>query len=85
MPALLKRGKTVLMLASAGKLQRMEQERRSFIDELSELKPRLEASEARVEALQEELKRSHTQAAAAAASADQRIQASSCGGCCTAK
>ena len=84
MPALLKRGKTVLMLASAGKLQRMEQERRSFIDELSELKPRLEASEVRVEALQEELKRSHTQAAAAAASADQRIQASICGGCCTA-
>ena len=58
----------------AGKLQRMEQERRSFVDEVSELRPRLEESEARVLALQEELKRCQSQAAAAAASADQRIQ-----------
>ena len=44
------------------------------MDELSELRPQFEASEARVAALQDELKRSHSQAAAAAASADQRIQ-----------
>ena len=39
----------------AGKLQRMEQEQRSFVDDLSELRPRLDASEARATALEDEL------------------------------
>ena len=58
----------------AGKLQRMEQERRGFVDELSELRPRLEAADARQAALEEELARTQGQAAAAAASSEQRLQ-----------